>query len=181
MSVQLTSVSNKHLLKASQGLSLIELLVTVSVISILLTIGVPSLGRMIEKNRAETATYDLATAIQTTRTLAVMKHQRAVLKAKGEWHQGWELFIDTNDNGVRDLDETLVSEQSQQDVTIKSTSQKMKTISFINTGESRQTSGSSGGSFLAGTLTICSLDKQTGFKLVLARGGRTRLATATCN
>jgi type IV fimbrial biogenesis protein FimT len=181
MSGQLTSVSTKHLLKASQGLSLIELLVTVSVVSILLSVGLPSLGRMIDKNRAETATYDLLTAIQTTRSLAVTKHQRAVLKAKGEWHQGWELFIDTNDNGVRDSDETLVSEQSQQDVTIKSTSQKMKTISFINTGESRQASGSVGGSFLAGTLTVCSLNKQTGFKLVLARGGRTRLATATCS
>lgn len=181
MSVQLTSVSTKHLLKASQGLSLIELLVTVSVVSILLSVGLPSLGRMIDKNRTETATYDLLTAIQTTRALAVTKHQRAVLKAKGEWHQGWELFIDTNDNGMRDQDETLVSEQSPQDVTIKSTSQKMKIISFINTGESRQVSGSSGGSFLAGTLTICSNRSFAGYKLILARGGRTRMLKTDCS
>jgi type IV fimbrial biogenesis protein FimT len=180
MNTQLTPTSPKHLLKTSQGLSLIELLVTLSVITVLLTIGLPSFNRMLDKNRVESATYDLIAAIQTTRNLAVAKHQRAVLKAKGEWHHGWELFIDTNDNGLRDADESLLTMQDSLDVVITSSTQNMKTISFIGTGESRQAKGSAGGSFLAGSLMICGKNQLTGYKLILARGGRTRLAKAAC-
>lgn len=182
MSIQLTSTFKKHLLKASQGLSLIELLVTIALVGILLSIGLPSLTRMIEKNRVETVTYDLMTAIQTTRNLAVTKHQRAVIKARQDWQKGWDVFIDKNDNGILDTNEKLLITRNElEDIKITSTSQQMKTISFINTGESRQANGSAGGSFLAGTLQICSRKNLKGYKLILARGGRTRITATDCN
>lgn len=181
MSIQLTSTFKKHLLKTSQGLSLIELLATLAIITILLSVGLPSFSRMIDKNRLETASNDLMTAIQTTRNLAVTKHQRAVLKARQEWHKGWDVFIDKNDNGNLDSDEIVLLTQNELNgIKITSTSQKMKAISFINTGESRQVSGSAGGSFLAGTLQVCA-SNNNGYKLVLARGGRTRLAKSNCS
>lgn len=165
--------------KHFQGFSLIELLTTLAVISILLFIGIPSINRLATHHHLKSVTQDLLTAIQTTRTLAVMQHKRAVLRAKNEWHQGWELFIDNNDNGNRDKNEELIFEQSRLSKITISTNKSMKTISFIATGESRQAKGSTGGSFLAGTLTICSAAK-TGYKLILARGGRTRISNTSC-
>lgn len=165
--------------KHSQGFSLIELLTTLSVISILLFIGIPSINRLATDHHLKSVTQDLLTAIQTTRTLAVMKHKRAVLRAKNEWHHGWELFIDNNDNGKRDSNEELIFEQDGLDhITIR-TNKSMKIISFIATGESRQAKGSIGGAFLAGTITICG-EGTSGYKLILARGGRTRTSKTNC-
>lgn len=164
-----------------QGFSLIELLTSLAVISILLFAGVPSITKVAYDYKVKTATQNLLTAIQTTRTLAVMKHKRAVLRAKDEWHHGWELFIDDNDNGKRDSDEQLIFEQPELgQLTITTTTKTMKVISFIATGESRQAKGSTGGSFLAGTLNICSAGK-AGYKLILARGGRTRISKTSCS
>lgn len=182
MSIKLTSSCSLRLLKASQGLSLIELLVTLSIISILLFVGLPSLAEMIRKNQVESAAYDLMTAIQTTRNLSVMQHKRAVLRANQEWHDGWELFIDENDNGKREEGEELLFTQGVlSDLNISTNSKAMKTISFIDTGESRQANGSSGGAFLAGSISICGKKNQKGYKLILARGGRTRISSIICN
>jgi type IV fimbrial biogenesis protein FimT len=187
MSNKLTSDFSTRNLKTSpfhqhQGFSLIELLTTLAVISILLFIGVPSITKVASNHKLHTATQDLLTAIQTTRTLAVMQHKRAVLRAKNEWHHGWELFVDNNDNGKRDADEQLIFEQAElNQLKITTTAKSMKTISFIATGESRQATGSSGGSFLAGTLNVCSIGSKSGYKLILARGGRTRISKTTCS
>jgi type IV fimbrial biogenesis protein FimT len=180
MSNKLTSDFSTRNLKTSpfhqhQGFSLIELLTTLAVISILLFIGVPSITKVASNHKLHTATQDLLTAIQTTRTLAVMQHKRAVLRAKNEWHHGWELFVDNNDNGKRDADEQLIFEQAElNQLKITTTANSMKTISFIATG-------SSGGSFLAGTLNVCSVGSKSGYKLILARGGRTRISKTICS
>jgi type IV fimbrial biogenesis protein FimT len=182
MSFKLTPSFPSRLLKASQGLSLIELLVALSVISILLFVGLPSFTEMIRKHQLESATYDLLTAIQTTRSLSVMQHKRAVLRANKEWHDGWELFIDDNDNGKHDdHEELLFTQQTLSDLQIIANSKAMKTISFIHTGESRQVNGSSGGAFLAGNISICGKKNNKGYKLILARGGRTRISSIMCN
>ena len=185
MSNKLTSDSSTRNSKSSslcrhQGFSLIELLTSLAVISILLFVGVPSITKMAHDHKVRTAAQDLLTAIQTTRTLAVMKHKRAVLRAKDEWHHGWELFIDNNDNGKRDASEQLILEQEALGQFNVTTTKAMKSISFIATGESRQAKGSTGGSFLAGTLNICSIGKD-GYKLILARGGRTRISKTSCS
>lgn len=182
MSIKLTPSFSSRILKASQGLSLIELLVTLSIISILLFVALPSFTEMMRKNQVESATYDLLTAIQTTRSLSVMQHKRAVLRANKDWHDGWELFIDDNDNGIRDENELLMfTQETFSELTIAANTKAMKTISFIHTGESRQANGSSGGSFLAGNISICGKKNQKGYKLILARGGRTRISSIICN
>jgi len=182
MSIKLTPSFSSRLLKPSQGLSLIELLTTLSIISILLFAGLPSFTKMMRNNQAESAAYDLMTAIQTTRSLSVMQHKRAVLRANNDWHNGWELFIDDNNNGNRDENELLMFTQDTfSDLAITANTKAMKTISFIHTGESRQASGSTGGSFLAGNISICAKNNEKGYKLILARGGRTRMSSILCN
>jgi len=180
MNYKLTSDLTTRNLKASQGLSLIELLVTLSIISILLCVGLPSFTKSIDKNRIQSATYDLLTAIQTTRQLAVTRQMRAVLRANNQWHDGWELFVDTNDNGKRETDEQLLFSQPGIPLSMLANTNSMKTISFINTGESRQAKGSAGGSFLAGSISICDKSGHSGYKLILARGGRTRISKISC-
>lgn len=161
-----------------RGLTLLELLVTLVILSLLLSIGLPSLQAQIERTRTLTLTRSLQEAIQATRHRAVGRNGRATLAALGSWENGWELFDDANHNGERDAGETLVLSHrvESESVSIEGNDRMDEYISYVGTGESRHASGTPLGGFLAGTITICSHNANRHYKLVLARMGRVRRA-----
>ena len=75
----------------ARGFTLFELLVTLLILVLLLTIGVPSLSHQIQNTRTQAALQDLLQSVQHARTLAVSQNQRATLVHKGSWGDGWEL------------------------------------------------------------------------------------------
>lgn len=158
------------------GFTLIDLIITLSVISILLTIGLPSLSTQIQNARVKTATNNLLEAINLTRTQAVFANKRATIRKQNEWENGWEIFIDKDNDGVRDSNEVIVQQYEKlKDIRIITNTPVKNYVSYIPTGESRNASGTGGGGFQAGTFTICPTAKGKGFSLVLARGGRVRM------
>jgi type IV fimbrial biogenesis protein FimT len=160
-----------------KGFTLIDLLTSLSVLAILLALGLPSLSSQIQQVRVKTATYSLLDAISLTRTQAVFAKQRATLRKHNEWEGGWEIFIDKNNDGLRDEDEAIVRQHAQLKGIRIAANQPLKNyVSYIASGESRHASGTNGGGFQAGTFTICPAAKGSGFVLVLARGGRVRMA-----
>ncbi len=159
------------------GFTLIDLIITLSVISILLTIGLPSLSTQIQNTRVKTATNSLLEAIHLTRTQAVFANKRATIRKQDEWENGWEIFIDKDNDGVRDSDEDVVKQHEKMEGIRNIDNRPIKNyVSYIGTGESRIAGGTSGGGFQAGTFTVCPTAKGKGFQLVLARGGRVRVA-----
>lgn len=162
-----------------RGFTLFELLITLTIFVLLLTLGLPSFSKHIQNTRAKTATTELLAAVQKTRTLAISKNLRATLAPLGNWHHGWEVFIDTNSNGVRDNDETAVFQAPPVEGVRLSANDPIKDyVSFIGTGESAKAGRIDGGSFQAGTFTICPLDEAAGYELVLSRSGRMRFTKA---
>jgi type IV fimbrial biogenesis protein FimT len=160
----------------NHGFTLLELLVTLVIIVLLMTIGLPSFSAQVQNTRLKTATQQLFEAVQLTRTKAVSTNKRATLKHLGKWEDGWEVFADDNNNGERDKDEQLlITTEALRDVRITVNQPLKKYISFIGTGESRYASNTSDGGFQAGTMKICSLTKDEGYELVLARSGRMRM------
>lgn len=158
------------------GFTLIDLIITLSVLSILLTVGLPSLSTQIQHTRVKTATYSLLEAIDTTRAQAVFTHTRATIRKQSEWEGGWEIFIDKDNDGVRDNNEAIVLQHEKlKGIRITTNRPIQNYVSYIATGESRNASGTNGGGFQAGTFTICPTAKGKGFSLVLARGGRVRM------
>jgi len=96
-----------------RGLSLIELLVTMSIAVILLTIGVPSFVDMITSNTATSYANDLLGDINYARSEAITRGSRVVVCkgtataansvcTDGEWGAGWKVFEDCNDNKTID-------------------------------------------------------------------------------
>lgn len=78
------------------GFTLIELMVTLSILAILLGIGVPSFRSMIEGNRITTVANDLVGALQFSRSEAVKRGTAITLCASndqstcsGTWVNGW--------------------------------------------------------------------------------------------
>lgn len=159
-----------------RGFTLLELLITLIILSLLVAWGIPSLQSQIRQTQTRTATLSLYEAIQTTRVRAVTRNGRATLRARGSWDQGWELFDDLNHNGERDPGEELILEHQtpESDIHIRGNSKVSRYISYIGTGESRHATGTPRGGFQAGTITICPESGNEGYKLVLARMGRVR-------
>ncbi len=160
----------------ARGFTLLELLVTLTVLVLLIAVGVPSMSQQIRNNRLNTVTLELYQAVQLARTRAVTTNSRVTLRAAGDWHQGWKIFLDPNHNGLWEPTELLIAEAGPNPhLSIRGNQPVRRYISFIGTGEGRYATGRYGGAFQAGALTLCSETQNgEGYKLVLARSGRMR-------
>ena len=170
----------------SHGLTLLELLITLTISCILVCIGIPSFTKQLSETRTKTATLALLDAIETTRATAVFRNQHVILNATNKkWHEGWTLFVDKNNNGISDNDDEILSVHDALDVVVTHSRAPMNAyVAFIGTGEGRQLGARGSGGFLAGTIKICPQQKGDGYSLILSKGGRTRvskLTNAECN
>lgn len=158
------------------GFTLLELLTVVIILTILVTTAAPTLQQTIQNSRTKAAQVELLGAIEKTRALAVFSGSRSVIRAKDKWHDGWEIFLDKDNDGIPGANEPIIVDKtSLTGVTILGNDKVEKYISFISTGEGRTPNGhTNAGSFIAGTLVICPVAKGRAYKLVLSRGGRTR-------
>lgn len=163
----------------ANGFTLIEFLTYSLVLAILMATAIPSFKQSLQNTRLKTAQYALLGAIEHTRSLAVFSGSRSILKAKGKWHHGWQIFLDENDDGIANNDEPiLLDHPALPGVTISGKHKMESMISFISTGEARTPGQANAGAFVAGTLTLCPQAKGKGYKLILSRGGRTRIEKA---
>ena len=160
----------------SHGYTLVELLTTLSVIGILLGVGLPNLTGHVHNLRVKNATQSLLESLEFTRSRAVFYNKRTTIRKQSNWEHGWEVFIDSNNNGTRDPDETALQTQSKlKGVKVVANSPVANYVSYIASGEGRYASGTNNaGAFQAGRFTICPKAKGTGYELIIARSGRIR-------
>ena len=96
--------------KKQQGLTLIELMVTLAVAIILVTVGMPLFTGMVANNRATTQTNALVSAIKLARSEAVKRGTNVSIAAvSSDWANGWTVFVDANSDGNVDAGEGLRS------------------------------------------------------------------------
>lgn len=164
----------------TQGYTLIDVITVLSVIAICLSYGIPKFSEQLQQLRTRDAAYSLQHAINNARAQAVARNQRSVLiPHQGDWHQGMQLFIDSNNNGHWDDGEELLQEFAPlKGVSVRTNTPVQDYISFIGSGEGRKAGRANGGALLIGTLEICPAHASGGgYALVLARGGRLRMET----
>lgn len=162
----------------SKGLTLLELLVTLSIASILLAIAAPSFADWITQNRLRTSAYDLLTDIHKTRNEAVSRVSRVSLwNVDGDWDTGWQMFVDDNANGDLDTGEQLLFERTAMatGIDINGDSSVAGMISYAASGHSLTTTGA----FQAGILTLCGDGADKAYQIVISRGGRARMVAVT--
>ncbi len=79
-------------MKKSQGLTLLELLITLGVIVILASIGVPSYSTFMANERFATASNELYNAYRFARDEAIKTSTSMTLESKGgDWSNGWQV------------------------------------------------------------------------------------------
>ncbi len=108
---------NRH---KADGFTLVELIVTMSIAAILITIGVPSFQTMVKDRRIETTLDSLETDLEMARSEAMTRGQSVVLcrhdgetatptacSISADWEDGWVIFVDTNGDNKVDADELV--------------------------------------------------------------------------
>ena len=79
---------------AGAGFTLTELLVTVSVISVLLTLAVPSTTNLILAQNVRTGVSDLQTSLYFARSEAIKRAADVnVVPSSGDWKNGWTVQL----------------------------------------------------------------------------------------
>ncbi len=108
---------------ANTGFSLIELLVTISIVAILGGVVAPGFTEFIRDNRQTSQINTLIGAIHLSRGEAASRRQLVTLCASSDaascnttqWEHGWIIFTDTNNNGngvIDGNDELLLAQEA---------------------------------------------------------------------
>ena len=87
--------------RRSSGFTLVELMITVTLLAVLLAIAVPSFQQLILNQGVKTAAFDVFSAFEYTRSEAIKRpgetvRLRAGAVSDGAWSTGWRLLNGAN-------------------------------------------------------------------------------------
>ena len=172
-----------------RGFTLIELAVVLAIVSLLLTLAAPTLGRIVESMKLSSYANALLSDLYLARSEAIKRRTRVVIcksangmgcTDSGGWHQGWIVFQDANDNGHVDADEVVIqrSPALPTDFSLVGNQNVARYVSFDPSGATRLVSGA----FQAGTLTLCRHPTATEARqIILNSVGRPRIQKAAAS
>jgi type IV fimbrial biogenesis protein FimT len=82
-----------------QGFTLVEVIITIAVLAILLSVAVPSFKRIIERNQVITTSNDMLASLLLARSEAVTREENMVFAKITKWDNGWTVK-DTSNNEI---------------------------------------------------------------------------------
>jgi type IV fimbrial biogenesis protein FimT len=106
----------------TSGFTMMELIVTMSIVAILLMIGIPSFRYVTASNRISTEVNGLLGDMQFARSEAVKEGLWVTVCSSNDgqncnggptWQSGWIVFLDSNDNQTVDPGEAVMRVQSK--------------------------------------------------------------------
>ena len=158
--------------KEQQGFTLIELMVTVSLVGILLAFAIPSLRDMVSNDRVTSNSNEFVTSLSLTRSEAVKRGSRVTMcrssngtscLGAGDWQVGWVIFVDENNDGAFVAADILqIHDPLATSVTLPGVGVIGSYVSFIGNGSAQKTDGTA----------------QSGV-MTLSMNGKTRTITLT--
>ena len=169
------------------GFTLLELMVTLLLFSIILTVGVPTFREFTLTNQMATRVNALVSDLTYARNEAVKRNLRvttcksanptaalASCASSGGWEQGRILFVDADANGQRDSDELLLraSEPFADGSTLRGNANVQDRVTYIGTGRVLGSNGSL--IFCDARITNFSTDKSKARVVVISNTGRVR-------
>ena len=174
--------------RVSRGFTLIELMVTVAVLAVLVTIAAPTFIRIIHANRLTTAANEIVGALQTARMEAIRRNGRVVLcpttdgaacSTTNDWTR-LIVFADTDSNGSVSTGEEVIKDvqvtQANSGITVVGVS-SVTSVRFGADGRVRV--GSAGANAGAIALTSSKLPTSTATRRVEMATSRINVCTTS--
>lgn len=173
----------------NRGFSLLEVLVVLVLLAVLLSLAAPSFQGMQQKHQMQSQAEQFQASLLLARSEALRRQQRVSLCVResrngsdpycataGTWSQGWLVFVDGNDNGLREASETVLQlhHALPEFLTLQGNATVDRYISYGPQGRSQSTSGA----FQAGTLTLCGAGQSHVWQVVINAVGKPRLEKA---
>ena len=151
-----------------KAFTLVELLVTLIVIGLIVTLAAPAFGEIILNQRRLDAAQQLASGIRTARTQAIVRSQPVVIRAiENDWSKGWQIVVDPNNS---ENDWVLVERTRSGKVPIFGNHHVRRQIRFDGLGIP------SNNGFVSGTLFVCDAKESISHhSVVMANTGRVRI------
>jgi type IV fimbrial biogenesis protein FimT len=147
----------------AQGMTLIELMFTLSLLAILMMLAVPSFSGAIASNRLTTTTNDLYTSLLQAKSEAIKRGKRVTVCVSADgttcsnatnWNTGWITFVDATRTSATltsiDAGESIIAITPATDSTILIPS-NMPYVSYAADGGTRQMSGVP----MSGRIRVC--------------------------
>ena len=150
-------------IQKNKGFTLIELMIAVSILSIIMMVGVPSFSSSINKNSVAATVNDIQTSLNQARSEAVTRGVTVTVcssnnqvSCSGGWDDGWIVFSDIDADNVVDGGADLIlsvfdAPASDSDLRLSALDSSM--IQYFNNGYSNQT----------GTFIGCPPDKNIAY------------------
>lgn len=159
-------------MRHAAGTTLLELIISVSILSILSFIAIPSFNELLNNQKNRSASLSLLRALNTARAEAIYQSRAVSLwNIDGDWRGRIEMFLDSDRNGIRGEDEELLKVLEGDDqLNISGNRFVARAVTYYPDGSAHNASGS----FQAGTIRICRSGEQGVARLILSIGGRLR-------
>lgn len=124
-------------MKKSQGYSMIELVITLSIITLLLSYAIPNLYELKLNVTMNSERNRLSRSLNFARYEAIIQQKHVIIcpsssgndcDNQSNWHQGWMIFIDDNKNRKRDDQEKIfrIEDPMKEDLTALSSIHRQK-------------------------------------------------------
>ncbi len=165
----------------TRGITLVELLISLTIIGILFSIAIPGFANLIDSQRTVSVTNMLVAQFARARSEAITKHQQVTLCSSADgntcltdsnWSNGMLMFFDSNRNEKREAGEqaiTVMDKTDLQNMTIL-TNQFRPAMAYRPDGITAGTNM---------TMRICSADGILQRQIIINMGGRARLHKPT--
>lgn len=164
------------------GFTLLEALVVMSLLGLLAGLAAPTLTGLRAQHQLQGQAESFLDSLVLARSEALRRQQRITLcprstaqacDALGRWQQGWLVFVDDNNNGLREPGELLleVREALAKNVQVGVTSTVKTYYSYNAEGRS----ATANGAFMAGTWRFCLSPSPRAWRVVGNALGKPRI------
>lgn len=178
------AVTKRRAVCRASAFTLVETMIGLALLAILFAAAIPSWGRHFAERTLRERADALADSFLLARAEAIRRGGRVAVCPRAAdrcdpgaagWEHGWLVFADDNRNGVRDTGEPVVAREGAALVglTIRGNRPVADYVSYTSLGQLRRIDGA----LQMGSFIVCR-SGLAGRKVVLANGGRVRVAAA---